>query len=90
MLIAVTILMSVIALSLNVASTRRTASSELYSSSQKRNQLLLIWLVPFVGSILVLWVGRFNSEPVRREKEVGNDPAVTDQQAIDFGLAPDD
>jgi hypothetical protein len=41
---------------LNLVATVRLTPSDVYSTSQKILQLVLIWMLPFVGAILVLTV----------------------------------
>ena len=86
----VTVFLSLIALILNIVATRWVPRSDLYSYRQKRNQIALVWLVPFVGPILILWIGKASGRALSRVSKVANDTAISEQQAIDFGLAADD
>lgn len=74
---------------LNVAATWCLLRTDHYERVQKRN-LILVWLVPLLGLIIVLALIKAQSAQVVHKSEVGNDPAVSDAQAIDYALASDD
>jgi hypothetical protein len=48
---------------LDCVATVRIARSGLYTSSQKTAQILIIWLIPIVGSIVVLSVLKATAPP---------------------------
>jgi hypothetical protein len=65
-----------IPLVLNLWATRLVCTAESMSKGQRRAQLALIWLLPFVGAILTLGVHRKDEPPSRKyrtESDRGDD-----------------
>ena len=62
-----------IPISMNSWATRLVLTDALISRQQKRSQLLLIWLLPFVGALLVLAIHR-KEEPASRKYVADKDP----------------
>jgi hypothetical protein len=58
---------------LNVKATRLLAGDALSTPGQKIAQLLLVWLVPLIGALVVLAVHR-RQEPPSRQYQVQPDP----------------
>jgi hypothetical protein len=58
-----------IPLALNLWATRVVFRDTLNTQKQRRNQLLLVWLLPLVGAILVLGVHRSSEKPSRKYRE---------------------
>ena len=59
---------------LNVFATTRVATSLVYTSSQKRMQLILIWAVPVAGATLALAVIWADRAPLRSRGLEGPQP----------------
>ena len=72
-----------VAMVLNVIATVRVARSYLYTQSQKRMQLGLIWIVPLAGAVLVLAVMMSDRSPPN-SRGVGNGD-TSDSDWIDRG-----
>ena len=64
--------------------------NDLYEESVLRNQLIMIWILPFVGAILSIAVGRSHLVDAPPKQTIGNNPNVSEEQAKDFGLTSDD
>jgi hypothetical protein len=62
-----------IPLVLNLWATRLVCAVESISKAQRRAQLALIWLLPFIGAILTLGVHR-KDEPRSRKYRTESDP----------------
>jgi len=60
--VVVYILLSYVAI-VNIVTTYRLIFCDIYEVSQKLLQLLLIWLLPLIGSVIVASV--LNTEPVK-------------------------
>jgi len=56
MIVALASISLALVVMLDCVATRRIARTDVYSSSQKTAQILIIWLIPIVGSIVVLSV----------------------------------
>ena len=68
---AATILLAVL---LNIIASIRVATSLMYTSSQKRMQLVLVWAVPVAGATLALAVIRADRTPLRSRGLEGPQP----------------
>lgn len=75
---------------LSIFATVWLRQSDLYERSVLRNQLIMVWLLPVVGAVLALAVGKSHSAEISRDTQVGNDPNVSEKEAITFGIASDD
>jgi hypothetical protein len=62
-----------IPLALNLWATRVVVVDDLSSRSQKHSQLVLVWLLPLLGAIVVLAVHR-KAEPPSRKYRTHPDP----------------
>lgn len=67
--IAVVVLPALVLLWLNCKATLVVVRDELSERPQKAIQMLLIWLLPLVGAILVLSVHRSPEPPARKYRE---------------------
>jgi hypothetical protein len=56
MILALAFVSLALVAALDCVATARIARSDLYTPSQKTAQILIIWLIPIVGSIVVLSV----------------------------------
>jgi hypothetical protein len=69
-----------IPLLLNLWATRLVCAAESISKGQRRAQLALIWLLPFIGAILTLGVHRADEPPSRKyrtESDPGDDHTLS-------------
>ena len=58
----------VVMIYMNLVATYHAINSEYYDSTQKKLQLLLTWLVPFLGSFVVILFALSDKEYIRAEK----------------------
>jgi hypothetical protein len=56
MIVAIALISLALVVALDCVATVRLAGSDLYTQSQKTAQILIVWLIPIVGSIVVLSV----------------------------------
>ena len=56
MIVALALISLALVVALDCVATVRLAGSDLYTQSQKTAQILIVWLIPIVGSIVVLSV----------------------------------
>lgn len=73
-LIAIISVVSVVAL--NLEGTKTVSSSEIHSDSEKRKYRILIWALPVIGTILVMWL--INKDIRKKQIEMENEiaPAI--------------
>jgi hypothetical protein len=77
------ILLLTVAIVLNLIATVCLMRSAVYSTSQKRLQLALVWAVPLVGAILVLSVWAHD------RKSASRDPVRYDEGSWLAGIGPE-
>lgn len=57
MFIWVLVIVAVISVvALNIEGAKTVSSSEIHSESEKLKYLTIIWVLPFIGTILVMWL----------------------------------
>lgn len=52
-------------------------------------QVLFIWLVPFIGATLAIYINREDYFEDRRLKKIGNNSNITDSEAINMASSID-
>ena len=72
---------------LNLLATYITANTYFEVMNRKRNQILFIWLVPVLGACLAIFINREDFFISKHKDKVGNQPEITDRQAVSFGNA---
>ena len=75
-IIAVCIALAVLHVGLNIFITRRVLAHEDYDAFQRRAQILIIWLMPIAGLVVVWWFSR----PRLQRKRTGPEEADDDVQ----------
>jgi hypothetical protein len=65
LVVAVMLVALVLLVALNLTATGRLVRSDMCSTNQRLAQLLVIWLIPIAGAMLVLAVLKPPREPVR-------------------------
>jgi hypothetical protein len=78
--IAVATILILIWLWLNAVATRTVVRDNLSERKQKVAQLILVWLIPYIGSLVVFAVHRPTEPPSRKYYEAAN-------PGDDFGLS---
>jgi hypothetical protein len=63
MIVALALACFALVVALNCVATVRIVRSDLYTSSQKTAQILIIWAIPIVGSIMVLSILKATEPP---------------------------
>lgn len=63
MILALALVSLALVAALDCVATARIARSDLYTPTQKTAQILIIWLIPIVGSIVVLSVLKATAPP---------------------------
>ncbi len=76
-----------ITLLLNIVATYIVCNTYFVIKSRKLYQLIFIWLVPILGSFLCIYINKEDYFAKKHQKQVGNNPNVTESQAISFGVA---
>ena len=78
-------IVAIIVLWLNVRATVVICVDELSEPAQRWVQLLMVWVLPLVGSIIVLAVHRKEENPSRKYRKADGD--VDDIEDFDTGIA---
>jgi len=52
-------------------------------------QLLFIWLVPFIGAILAIYLNCEEYFNQKKEKQIGNLTSITDREAVNHAMGAD-
>ena len=77
MLIGLLALIGVISVvALNIASSKTVSSSEIHSEAEKQKFLMLIWLLPIVGTMLAMWLINKDIRKSQDEMEDQIAPAI--------------
>lgn len=82
--IFIAIFLAVLIVIANVAATYYIKSAPAYEPSQKKIQLIIVWLVPILGAAFFsyfLWQDR---KKYRYQKQVGNNTSITNQDAVSY------
>lgn len=82
------IVIAIIALLLvaNLLATYMAIKSSFNDRAKKAFQTLFVWLVPILGAIFTILANK-QLRDYKREKQTGNDTAITDNNAIDLELS---
>ncbi|MCP3703631.1 MAG: hypothetical protein GY820_23495 [Gammaproteobacteria bacterium] len=54
---------------------------------RRQYQILFTWLVPFVGSLLTIFINKEDYFAQKHENQVGNNPNITESQAVHYASA---
>ena len=81
-----------IPIALNLCATKLVITDDDLQRRQRRYQLLLVWLIPLVGAILVLGVRRKEEAPSRKYQtgnDAGDDYTFSEKNVKGIGEALD-
>ena len=56
---------------------------------RRKYQTLFIWLVPLIGSFMTIYINREDYFAEKNKLKIGNNPNITDSQAIGMGYHSD-
>lgn len=83
MLLAVVTIIVVIALALNVGATFAIQKDDGLYDSQKKAQIVLVWVVPIVGALITYLVRRLHGTPSTHQSIIANPLKLTDAWKIE-------
>lgn len=69
---------------LNLYASLMVVRSSAFETAQKLTQLVLVWLLPYLGGLILLGVYREQRRSERPKQQVGNDPELTNS-SVDHG-----
>ena len=72
---------------LNSIATFIVCKTHFVVEKRKRNQLLFVWIVPIIGSLLAIFLNREDYFKQKQRDKVGNNPNITESQAVTYGRA---
>jgi len=81
------IALAVLLIVLNSIATYIVCHTYFEVKERRRYQILFTWLVPFVGSLLTIFINKEDYFSQKHEKQVGNNPNITESQAIRYASA---
>jgi hypothetical protein len=75
------------ALLLNIAATYIVFRTYFEVKNRRLYQMIFIWLLPILGSSLCIFINKEDYFAQKNQKQVGNNPGVSESQAVSFGAA---
>lgn len=72
---------------LNAVATYIVCHTYFRVENRKRKQIIFIWAVPLLGALLAIFLNREDYFAQRQKDRVGNNPHITEAQAVTFGRA---
>lgn len=88
-LLYIVIALTVTAIILNSIATYIVINTYFEIKERKIYQLLFVWLIPFVGSIIAIVINREDYFHEKHKKQIGNNSNVSHSEAIDHAIAAD-
>lgn len=77
----------IIVICLNAIASYLVCKTHFIVENRKRNQLIFIWVLPLIGALLAIFINREDYFAQRQRDKVGNNPNITESQAVSFGRA---
>lgn len=71
------IILIVLPLVLNIIATYIVLNTCFNVKNRRAYQLVVIWLIPFIGSMLAIYTNREDYFEQKRKRQIGNDTAFT-------------
>ncbi len=72
---------------LNAIATYIICKTYFVVENRKRNQIIFVWLLPVVGALLAIIINREDYFEQKQRDKVGNNPNITESQAVHYGRA---
>ena len=72
---------------LNIRATFIVYNTYFVVKERRMYQMAFIWVLPFVGSILAIYLNKHSFSQQNNKNELGNHPNITDQQAMIYDQA---
>ena len=88
-LLYIVIALTVVAVILNSIATYIVLNTYFEIKERKIYQILFVWLVPFVGSILAIAINREDYFREKHKKQIGNNSNISHSEAINHAVAAD-
>lgn len=85
-MVTIIIISGLVALAANVVATWLLHSAEDLEVSQKRAQLVLVWLLPIIGAAIVIALRREFLRP-QKQRSAFPESNITDNDAIDLAIS---
>lgn len=88
-LLYIVIALVVIAIILNLIATYIVVNTYFEIKERETYQIIFVWLVPFIGSILAIAINREDYFREKHKKQIGNNSNISHSEAIDHAIAED-
>ena len=88
-LLYIIIALTVVAVILNSIATYIVLNTYFEIKERKIYQLLFVWLIPFIGSILAIVINREDYFHEKHKRQIGNNSNISHSEAIDHAVAAD-
>ena len=77
----------VLSVGLNIGATFIVCRTYFEVKNRRRNQIIFVWLVPIIGSLLAIFINREDYFAQKHQTQVGNNPNISESEAVTFGVA---
>ena len=88
-LLYIVIALTVVAVILNSIATYIVLNTYFEIKERKTYQILFVWLIPFIGSILAIAINREDYFREKHKKQIGNNSNISQSEAINHAVAAD-
>ena len=88
-LLYIVITLTVVAIILNSIATYVVINTYFEIKERRTYQIIFIWLIPFIGSILAIGINREDYFREKHKKQIGNNSNISHSEAIDHAIAAD-
>ncbi|MCW8923160.1 MAG: hypothetical protein OQK69_05960 [Gammaproteobacteria bacterium] len=78
---------AVVWLALNSIATYIIFNTYFEVKKRRLYQILFIWLFPFIGALMAIYLNRQDYFEQKRQRQIGNHTAISDSQAITHAIA---
>ncbi len=76
--------LALLAVVLNSIATYIVCHTYFEVKERRQYQILFTWLVPFVGSLMTIYINKEDYFAQKQAQQVGNNPNITESQAIHY------
>ncbi|MCK5262233.1 MAG: hypothetical protein KAJ92_01050 [Gammaproteobacteria bacterium] len=78
---------AVVVLILNIAATYVVFNTYFEVKKRRLYQTLFVWLLPFVGALMAIYLNRQDYFEQKRQRQIGNHTGISNSDAISHAIA---
>ncbi|MCK5002516.1 MAG: hypothetical protein KAS57_05800 [Gammaproteobacteria bacterium] len=78
---------AVVVLILNIAATYVVFNTYFEVKKRRLYQTLFVWLLPFVGALMAIYLNRQDYFEQKRQRQIGNHTSISNSDAISHAIA---